>query len=161
MAKLAAVPQRRAPFREQRRFAALSQPLLSSGTLFYRRPTYLEKETTWPETERLVVDGNRFVLTEGNEAPRVVDLDAQPELRTMIEGMRGPLAGDLAALQRGFTIQAGGTLTSWNLELTPRDPAAQRLLQLVRLAGQDDMVHDLWLEQANGDQQWMQIGTPS
>ncbi len=161
MAKLAAVQERRAPFREQRRFAALNEPLLSTGTLFYRRPDYLEKNTIWPQPERLVVDGDRFVLTEGNDAPRVVDLGAQPELRTMIEGMRGPLAGDLAALQRSFTVQAGGTLASWTLDLTPRDPAALRLLRLIRLAGGDDVVHDLWLEQANGDEQWMQIGAPA
>lgn len=161
MSKLGAVPERRAPFREQRRFAALNAPLQSAGTLYYRRPDYLEKNTTWPEPERLVVDGGRFVLTEGNDAPRVINLNGQPELRTMIEGMRGPLAGDLAALERGFTVQAAGTLGAWTLDLIPRDPAAQRLLRSIRLAGQDDAIRDLWLEQANGDEQWMQIGAPA
>ena len=57
MAGLAAVPERRAAFQETRRFAALDQPLLSTGHLLYRRPGYLSKTTDWPQPETLVVDG--------------------------------------------------------------------------------------------------------
>lgn len=41
MARLAEVPERRASFREERRFAALNQPLESTGRLLYRRPGHL------------------------------------------------------------------------------------------------------------------------
>lgn len=161
MAKLAAVPERRARFRERRQFAALSQPLESAGRLYYRRPDYLEKVTDWPNPERLVVDGSRLILTEANEAPRVVDLRSQPEMRTLIDGLRGPLAGDLGALQRSFTVQAGGTLAQWALELTPREPRASQFLRWIRVAGQEDVIREIRLVQANGDEQWMQIAPSS
>lgn len=158
MARLAAVPERRATFREQRRFAALTEPLLSNGRLLYRRPDYLEKDTEWPVPERMVIDGSRLIITPpGNDPPQVVDLDAQPGLRAMVEGMRGPLAGDLDALQRSFHVEAAGALAAWTLLLTPRDPLAAKLLRAVRLAGRDSWIADILIQQANGDEQAMQV----
>lgn len=160
MARLAAVPERRASFREIRRFAALSEPLVSQGHLFYRRPDHMEKITDWPQPERLVIDGDRLILTEGNDAPRVVPLGAQPELRALIEGMRGPLAGDLAALQRNFDVAGSGTLAAWTLTLTPRDPRTTRLLRGIEITGAEGEIRAIRLTQANGDEQAMQIGPP-
>jgi outer membrane lipoprotein-sorting protein len=158
MARLASVAERRAIFREQRRFAALTETLQSSGRLLYRRPDYLEKTTEWPVPERMVIDGSRLIITpSGNEPPQVVDLASQPELRTMMEAIRGPLAGDRDALQQSFQVQAGGTLEDWTLELTPRAPNMAKLLRVVRLAGSDSWIHDIRLVQANGDDEWMQI----
>lgn len=157
MARLAAVPERRATFRETRRFAALDQPLESTGRLFYRRPAHLEKITGWPDPESLVVDGDRLVLTMGNEPPRVVDLSGQPELRTLVDAIRGPLAGDIGALRRAFTVQAEGALAAWRLSLAPLDPRAARFLLRVAIAGSGADVLDVLLVQANGDEQRMQI----
>ncbi len=161
MRRLAAVPARRAAFREHRRFAALSEPLESTGHLAYRRPAYLEKVTDWPQPERLVVDGDRLVLTLAAEPPRVIDLGSQPELRTLVDSMRGPLAGDLDALQRSFTLRAAGAPADWTLELTPRDLRAARMLHAVHIGGAGDEIRDIRLTQANGDEQWMQIGPSS
>ena len=157
MARLAAVPERQATFRETRRFAALDQPLESTGRLTYRRPSYVEKETSWPDQERLVMDGDRLVLTTGNEPPRVVDLASQPELRTLVEAIRGPLAGDLPALRRVFAVRAEGTAEAWRLDLTPLNPRAGRLLRRVAIAGGGAEVREVLLVQANGDEQRMTI----
>src|SRR5689334_17857762 len=63
MARMAQVPERREAFREEKHFAALDTPLISSGQLVYRRPAYLGKITTQPDAETLVVDGDRLTLT--------------------------------------------------------------------------------------------------
>ncbi len=157
MAGLAAVPERRATFQETRRFAALDQPLISTGHLLYRRPGYLAKTTDWPQPESLVVDGGRLVLTEGNEPPRVLDLGSQPELRVLVDAIRGPLAGDLAALRRAFTVVASGTGDGWTLELVPLDPRAARLLRRAQVSGRALDVRTVLLVQANGDEQQMTI----
>lgn len=156
MARLAAVPGRRAAFTETRRFAALDRPLESTGRLVYRRPSYIEKATDWPERESLVVDGNRLVLTTGQEPPRVVDLGSQPELRVLVDAIRGPLSGDLAALQRAFTVRLDGTMAAWELDLQPLDPRAARLLRRVTVGGAGADVRTVVL-QANGDEQRMTI----
>jgi len=157
MAGLAAVPERRATFQETRRFAALEQPLVSTGRLLYRRPGYLEKTTDWPQPESLVVDGARLVLTMGNEPPRVLDLGGQPELRTLVEAVRGPLAGDLAALRRAFAVTASGAGGSWTLGLVPLEPRAARLLRRAEVSGRASDVSAVLLVQANGDEQQMTI----
>ena len=156
MRGLAAVPERQAVFRETRRFSALSTPLESTGRLLYRRPGHLEKLTDWPERESLVVDGDRLVLT-GADAPRVVDLGGQPELRSLVDAVRGPLSGDLDALRRAFTVSASGTVAAWSLLLTPRDPRAGRLLRQVEVDGAGDEVLRVRVAQANGDEQVMLI----
>ena len=103
------------------------------------------------------MDGDRLVLTMGNEPPRVVDLSAQPELRTLVDAIRGPLAGDLAALRRAFTVRAEGTADAWRLDLTPLDPRAGRLVRRVAIAGAGADVREVLLIQANGDEQRMTI----
>ena len=156
LARLAAVPERRTAFREQRRFAAIDGVLESSGQLVFRRG-HLEKTTTWPQAERLEVDGDRLVLTQGNDAPRVIDMASVPELRVLIDAIRGPLSGDAAALRAAFTATTSGSMAGWTLDLVPRDPAAARLLRRVRLEGHEDQPSRLSLVQANGDEQVMTI----
>ena len=156
MARMAATPARTATFREQRHFAAIEGALESAGTLSFR-PGHLEKITTWPQPERLEVDGDRLILTQGADPPRVIDLAATPELRTLIDAIRAPLTGDAQALRRAFTPTTAGTMDNWTIDLTPRDPAAAKLLRTVRLTGQNDAITTLTLTQTNGDQQTMTI----
>ena len=75
MARLAQAPQRRANFVEEKTLAALTVPLRSEGRLEYRRPDHLEKITTAPQYESLVVEGGRLVIAAGGDPPRVVELD--------------------------------------------------------------------------------------
>jgi hypothetical protein len=152
MARLAAVPERRARFQEEKRIGALTETLRSSGHLLYRRPDRLEKITDWPQPESLAVDGDRLVVTTGQEPPRVVDLSAHPEVRALVDAVRGPLSGDLAALRRSFAVTASGTLAAWRLGLVPTDPAALRLLASVEVDGAGDAVRQVLIEQANGDE---------
>ncbi len=156
MARMAAVPERHDSFKEERRFAALDAPLLSAGALSYAKGR-LEKLTTWPQQERLEIDGDRIVLTQANDAPRVIELGRAPELRVLIDALRGPLAGDAPALQRAFTVTIAGSMSAWTLDLVPRDPAAARLLRSVRLQGRDDRIDEIATTQANGDTQVMAI----
>ena len=157
MAMMAAVPERRDVFHEVKHFAALAVPLESSGHLLYRRPGHLEKITDAPQAESLVVDGNQVSLMEADGQKHVIDLSAQPELRTLMDAMRGPLAGDGAALERGFKVSLTGTRAAWRLDLTPIDPRADRLVAAVHITGSGSDMRDVLLVQANGDTQDMSI----
>ena len=157
MAMMGSVAERRATFHEEKRFAALTEPLESTGHLLYRRPDHLEKITDAPQAERLVVDGDRLSLTVGDGPTRVTDLAAQPELRALVEAMRGPLAGDTAALERAFKVAVRGTKAAWRLDLTPIDPSAAKLLTEVRISGHGSNMQEVLLVQANGDTQYMAI----
>ena len=151
MARLAAVPERRARFEEEKHLAALSEPLRTTGRLLYRRPDRLERITDGPDPESVVVDGDRLVLTTGQEPPRVIDLTAQPELRALVDAVRGPLSGDLGALRRSFAVTASGTMADWRLLLRPTDPGAARLVAHVEVTGVGDAPREVIVQQADGD----------
>lgn len=139
MAHLAQAPQRRGTFIEEKDFPALAQPLRSSGRLIYVRPAYLEKTTTEPRPEHLVVDRDRLFIDTGNGRPRVLDLSSQPEISALIDTIRGMLSGDLATLRRSYAITGDGTLQDWRLVLHPSDPGLAKLVREVRIAGGADI----------------------
>ena len=139
MAQLAQAPTRRASFVEEKSIAALDAPLRSQGRLEYRKPDHLEKITTAPNGESLVVDGDRLVVDSGSDAPRVVELDGQPDIRTLVDTIRGALSGNLPLLRRSYDVSGTGTPADWRIVLHPRDAAVSRLVQEVRLAGGADL----------------------
>lgn len=149
MARLATPAQRHARFVEDKQFAVLDRVLRSSGTLAYARPTHLDKITLEPALERLTVDGDRLVIDTG-EAPRVIELDSQPEIRALVDTIRGALSGDLTTLQRNYRIEASGTLESWRLVLHPTSPVVAQLVRTVVITGDRD-VRSIESLQANGD----------
>jgi hypothetical protein len=154
MAAMAGAPARQAGFVEERRFAALDAPLESRGTLAYR-PGHLEKVTQWPVPERLEIDGDRVIVTAGNEAPRVIPLSMAPELGLLIDAIRAPLSGDVGALRRAFHCVVTGTVAGWVLTLVPRDGAG--VLRSVRIEGRGDAIGRIAVVQGNGDSQVMTI----
>lgn len=156
MARMAAAAPRRARFTETRRYAALSGTLESRGWLAFENGR-LTKMTEWPDPERLEVDGQRIVITQANDPPRVIDMAMAPPLRLLVDAIRGPLAGDIEALRRSFTPALAGTLQTWSLHLTPRTPGPVRD---VHLTGQSSEITTITLTQANGDEQLMRISPP-
>lgn len=157
MQAMAAVPERHERFREERRFAALSFPLVLTGTLHYWRPDRLEKRTEAPEREVMRVDGDRVELTVGNEPTQHIDLGRAPEMQALVSAFRAPLGGDLATLRRHFRVDGSGTLDQWLLVLQPIERRAARFLREVRLGGIGAAMRStVWL-QGNGDTYAMQI----
>lgn len=139
MARLAQAPARQVRFVEEKTFAALTTILRSEGTLAFRKPDHLEKITTSPQYESLVVDAARLVVNAGNEPPRVVELGGQPAIRALIDTLRGALSGDLAALRASYAVSGSGTPADWHIVLQPRDPGVAQLVREVRLAGGADI----------------------
>ncbi len=151
MAHLAQAPRRTATFVEEKRLSALDQVLRSTGRLSYVRPAHLEKVTEAPQPEDLVVDGDRLIITAGQQdTPRVVELDGHPEIRAIIDTIRNALSGNLAALQQDYTIDGDGSLGDWRLVLHPRTPVLAQQVREVRIAGGAD-VRSIEMVQPNGD----------
>jgi hypothetical protein len=160
MQRLAAVRESHASFSEQKSFAALTLLLRSSGQLAYRRPAYLEKLTLEPQRESLVADGDRLTVADGSDSPKVIDLESQPVVRALVDTIRGTLAGDLPTLQRTYAVRMTGSPASWELTLTPTEPAVARLVRDVVIDGAGAELHVVRITQANGDEQRMMI-TPA
>lgn len=157
MRRLAAIPARRASFSEEKSVAALTVPLISHGVLVYRRPNYLEKITTDPRPETLIVNGDQLSLATMGQKPRVFSLESQPVAAALVDSVRAALAGDVPGLQRFYRITASGGLTSWTLLLTPIAPSLARVLRNVTLTGAGTDIRGIRISEANGDGQSMTI----
>jgi hypothetical protein len=157
MARLAGVAQRRADFTEIRHFAALTTDLRSQGWLLYQRPDFLEKMTTAPITESLIVRGDDLRDTPADQAERVVSLSSQPAVAALVDAVRGPLSGNLAQLQRDYEVTAAGTPDAWTLRLMPRAPEVRRLLRDAAIAGAGTDITRIVITEANGDTDSMTI----
>ena len=151
MTSLASVAQRQATFSEEKHLGALNEPLVSSGTLRYRRPSYLEKVTQLPKPERLVVDGDRLTVTDAAGAVKEIDLGNMPEVGAFVDLVRGTLAGDLGALQRHYRVAIEGTARTWQLSLIPTEARLAGFIKLVRIDGEGTEPRTIDTIQANGD----------
>jgi hypothetical protein len=157
MRRLAAVSASRASFTEEKTIAALTEPVRGEGWLVYRRPDHLEKTTTGPNRESLMVDGDRLSIIADDQPPRIIELDSEPALRGLVDAVRGTLAGDLATLRRSYDVAMQGNLAAWRLILTPRDPSLKQLLRQVTVEGAGTDLGSVRIVQANGDQSLMTI----
>ena len=160
MSDLAAMSGRRADFTEEKRLASLTTPLVSQGELLYRRPAYLEKTTTTPKPERLVVNGDALTIQAGSDGvTRQIDLGSHPVVAAMVDTIRGTIAGDLATLQRYYTITEQGDRAAWHLTLIPVDPRMAKQIKVIDVTGRGIDVQRILTTEANGDQDLLTIKT--
>ncbi len=156
MAMLHANPPGRAHFDETKTVSILDRPLESSGELLFTPPDRLERHVTSPGDERVVADRDRLVVERAGRR-QVVDFREHPEVGVLIESIRGTLAGDLASLERTYTLSLAGDAGSWRLGLVPRDPRLRSLVASVSIEGSGANVRRVEIDQADGDHSLMQI----
>ena len=139
-------------FAEEKRLAGLDSPLHATGTLRYVAPAYLEKRIEHPVEETVQVDGDRLRYARpADGVDRIVGLDDAPELRGLVEAVRGTLAGDLPALQRHYHVAYADADPGWQLTLTPRDARVAALVGRMRIDGQGAALRVVETVEANGD----------
>ena len=156
MSGFAAVQESRARFQEEKHLAILTEPLKLSGTLRYVRPDRIEKHVTQPYAESMRIKGDQLEWeTQGKT--RILSLRSQPQLWALAESLRATLAGDLAALQKHYTVKLDGTPAQWNMTLAPRDESLSQFIESIRLEGRNSQLREVDIVEANGSRSLMKI----
>lgn len=156
MSGFAAVQESRARFQEEKRLALLTEPLKLSGTLRYVRPDRIEKHITQPYDESLRIKGDQLVWeTQGKT--RILSLRSQPQLWALAESLRATLAGDLASLQKLYTVKLDGTPAQWRMTLAPRFDDLSQFIEEIRLGGRNSQLREVDILEANGSRSLMKI----
>jgi outer membrane lipoprotein-sorting protein len=152
MRRFAALPRSRAAFTEDKAIPELDLPLPSEGTLAWQAPDRLEKHTTTPIEEVLRVEGSRLSYERPDRGiRRDFSLDEQPEMRALVEAIRGTLAGDLAALRRYYEVGFRGTAEgAWEMRLTPSSLRVRAAVQRITVAGRGPQVLEVDTEGNGG-----------
>ncbi|WP_206996680.1 LolA-related protein [Trinickia mobilis] len=156
MSTLARNKSGHAAFVETKYLSIATKPVESSGELVFVAPDHLEKVTTSPKPERLVVDGDKLTV-ERDRHKYTLALDRYPELAAFIESIRATLDGDRFALERLYQVALEGNRDDWTLTLTPLDARTSKVIRTVTLHGARDALRTVAIEQADGDHSVMQL----
>jgi outer membrane lipoprotein-sorting protein len=150
----------RAAFHEKKFVSLLDKPVESSGELVFTPPSRLEKRTTAPRAESVVVDGD-VVTVERAGRKQSVRLRENPAIAMLVESIRATLAGDLEALTKNYSTALAGDAANWRLTLRPLDPSLGTLVERLEIAGSQAQVRTVEIFQADGDRSVMTLTPPA
>jgi hypothetical protein len=150
MQSLAEVKAASATFTETKTLALLKTPLQSSGRLRYVAPDYVRKTVLAPAPQDFVLQKDAVTMTASGKIQHF-DLSQAPPLAGLVEGVRATLAGDLATLQRYYTIDLSGNAETWQLLLRPRDAGLGHFLTWLSIRGSGNKVTEIDTGGARGD----------
>lgn len=156
MQLLRETPEAPVPFVERKFSAMLSEPLVSTGTLAYRRPDLVEKTVVSPRAERFRLEGDELVLTRDGKSRRV-RLASEPLLAAFAAGLRGVLSGNAALLAEHHRLSLAGTQAAWTLEMTPLEAEVGRYVERIVVSGREGRVGTLEVREPNGDRSVMTV----
>lgn len=157
MQKLSMIKEVRGQFQETKELALLDQPLTSHGTLYYRAPDIMQKQTLAPQPEVFDLHGDVLTLDRPEHGLRRLVLDEYPVLRAFVEAFRATLAGDAATLQRYYWVELSGTSDDWTLHLTPKEFAVTDYVSYVLIHGTQNLIDRVETVEASGDRSVMMI----
>ena len=163
MADIGRSTQAEVRFRETKYSSLLKAPLESSGVLRFKPPGFLEKRVQEPFEERFTVDGEQVTIERrGKDAntrgqPITIQLASQPMLRAFIEGLRGFLRGDLAALKRHYRVDFEGSAGGWMVSLLPAEVDMGEFIRAIRISGRDARMQSIEVHEASGDRSVLRV----
>ncbi len=156
MQLLAETPSSQATYVEKRFSALLSEPVVSSGTLAYRRPDIVEKNMSKPHEEQIRIEGGNLAFTRNGKTRRIA-LSSEPTLAAFAASLRGVLSGNAALLSEHYRLVLTGTEQDWKLEMTPIEDEITRYVTRIIASGSAGHVAQIEVQEASGDRSVMTV----
>lgn len=146
----------RARFVETKYLAVLDKPLVTRGEMRFQPPDRLEKRTTNPKPERMILDKDTLSI-ERDSRTLSINLSQQPVARAFVDSIRGTLSGDRNALEKAYLLQLSGTREQWILTLLPSDTQIASVVHRITINGSQRQVSRIEYLQADGDRTVLSI----
>lgn len=156
MQLLSATPAPEVPYTEKKYSNLLAEPVVSSGTLAFRRPDTVEKNMKVPRNERYLITGAELVVTRGSTERRL-PLSSQPLLSAFAASLRGVLTGDAKLLREHYQLALEGEEPNWRLELVPLEISITRYVERILVTGHAGRIEQIEVRESNGDRSVMQV----
>ncbi len=158
MQLLASVERASAQFVETRHSALLTAPLVSRGTLVYKRPDRLEKHVSFPFETRMVLERGQVTIDNPSRGRKMtLSIENAPGIAGLVESIRATRAGDLGALERFYKVDVGGSRGAWSLRLRPHDRELAQYVNAVTVQGAGARIERIEVVEASGDRSVMEI----
>ncbi len=129
----------------------LTEPLVSRGELRFDAADRLGKRVDAPFRENTTVQGESVRVEREGRKPMQFNLKRAPELRALLAGFSGLLAGNLAALQRHFKVDVSGDEARWRIALSPSEARMRKRINVVEVFGTDNAPQCFRIEEVDGD----------
>lgn len=149
-------PESEVAYTEKKYSSLLAEPVVSSGTLAYRRPDTVEKNMTAPRKERFRITGAELIMLR-NGLEKRFPLSSQPLLSALAASLRGVLAGDAALLRKYFLVILEGEELAWRLELVPFDDEIARYVERIVVSGRAGRIEQIEERDSSGDRSVLQV----
>lgn len=159
LADMAGVSATDGRFTETLTLDILESPLISHGTLSYRRPDYLMKKIELPEHMMFEAAGDRMVI-ETEQERRTLSLDTRPGIRAFVESYRATLSGDRTVLEKYYEVTLSGDHEHWTLRLQPKTTEMKSLVRHIELNGSGTRIERIMTLESTGGLSLMSI-TPN
>ena len=156
MQLLSLAPAVEVPYTEKKYSSLLAEPIVSSGTLSYRRPDTVEKNMTAPRSERFRIAGEELIVVR-NGAERRFPLSSQPLLQAFAASLRGVLAGDAALLGSHYRLALEGEEQAWRLAMLPLEEEISRYVERINVSGRAGRIEEIEVREASGDRSVLQV----
>ncbi len=146
----------RARFRELRHLSILTDPIETTGMLYFAPPNRLARHATWPGRSSVVVEAGRVSL--GDETgQRVFDFDTSEVARALVGNLMIVFRGDLESLKARYSISFDSDGENWTLDLEPRSRALRGIIDSVRFTGRSREPSAMETRESNGDRTIMRF----
>jgi hypothetical protein len=139
----------RAHFRQTQTLAALSAPLVSTGTLVFIQERGVIWRLDTPVRVTYVI-GDTSVTKIDASGHRTTTGASRGGMAQVPQMMRAMLSGDLSGLYSRFDVAGSGTAAHWQLILTPNQPQLAQFVKALRMDG-GAFLQALEIDAANGD----------
>lgn len=140
----------RAHFEESRHLSILTDPIETTGTLYFAPPDRLARHATWPGRSSVVIEAGRVSL--GDETgQRVFEFNTSEVAQALIGNLMVVFRGDLKTLRARYSISFDSDGESWTLDLEPRSRALRGVIEGIRFSGQNRELSAMETRESNGD----------
>lgn len=156
MQLLGNAPEGEVTYTEKKYSNLLTAPVTSSGTLVFRRPDTVEKNTLLPRKETFRIDGEELVVVRKGAEKRY-PLSSQPLLSAFAASLRGVLGGDADLLHRHYQLALTGEEQQWQLEMTPTEAETSRYLDRIFVSGHAGHIGKIEILERSGDRSVLQL----
>ena len=146
-------------FVEARFSSLLVTPLVVSGQLDYEGADSLNRRVTEPYLETTTIRGEAVRVERAGQPPRTFSLHRAAELRGLVTGMTGLLAGNGDLIAQHFQVTTTGTPDdAWRIDLAPTDGKIQKRLRGITVTGAGAEPHCFVIRDTQGGASVMLLG---
>ena len=123
-------------FVEARFSPLLVTPLVVSGELDYEGAESLNRRVSEPYQENTTIRGEAVRVERAGQPPRTFSLHRAAELRGLVTGMTGLLAGNDELIAQHFKVTTKSSPDdTWRIDLSPTDGKIQKRLKGITVTG--------------------------